>query len=787
MKPEDTRELAIACGMSRQALNWTNRTITFGKLKERLKQTLRTSETAEEYARMGKAERDQAKDHGGFVGGRLKDGRRKADCVESRSMLTLDGDQVDREFVERFEENMPYAAVMYSTHSSTADKPRVRIVVPLRRDVSPEEFAAVSRYLAQTLGIDFFDECSYLPNQMMYWPSTPMDGEYLFKEADRDWLDPDVILMAHPEWRDPTRLPASSREKQAGGINGKRQQDPLMKDGTVGLFNRTYYPVQKALEAFLSDVYEPTGSDQRWHLIGSKSMAGVEIKEDKFVYSHHAKDPAYLKLCSAFDIVRIHKYGEMDEKASFKAMQEFAMAQDEVRTLAVNERMEKAGEDFDLPDEAEEDAWKTRLQYNPRTMKLENCLRNIELIMENDPALKQIVFNQLADGMEIKGYVPWNHPAKFWRDQDDAQLISYVDQHYGTFSARNYEIGVTTVTDNRSYHPIREMFESLPSWDGVERVDTLLIDYLGAKDTPYVRAVTRKALCAAYDRVYHPGTKFDYMVVLNGDQGIGKSTLIAKLGMEWFSDSLALSDMNDKTAAEKLQGYWIMEIGELAGMKKADIDKVKAFISRQDDKYRASFGRRVTPHPRQCVFFGTTNTETGYLRDITGNRRFWNVKVSGRGKYKPWELDEETIRMIWAEAMMLAKAGEKLYLPAEMESMAKAEQVLAMEQDEREGVVGDYLEMPLPENWNRMDLYQRREYFHNREEPGWPKGTKKRTTVSNMEIWCECLGKNKEDLRPSDSYNISSIMIKIPGWEKTTVRKTLPLYGQQRIYVRKKR
>ena len=122
-----------------------------------------------------------------------------------------------------------------------------------------------------------------------------------------------------------------------------------------------------------------------------------------------------------------------------------------------------------------------------------------------------------------------------------------------------------------------------------------------------------------------------------------------------------------------------------------------------------------------------------------------------------------------------------------MESMAKAEQVLAMEQDEREGVVGDYLEMPLPENWNRMDLYQRREYFHNREEPGWPKGTKKRTTVSNMEIWCECLGKNKEDLRPSDSYNISSIIIKIPGWEKTTVRKTLLLYGQQRIYVRKKR
>ena len=120
--------------------------------------------------------------------------------------------------------------------------------------------------------------------------------------------------------------------------------------------------------------------------------------------------------------------------------------------------------------------------------------------------------------------------------------------------------------------------------------------------------------------------------------------------------------MNDKTAAEKLQGYWILEIGELAGMKKADLDKVKAFISRQDNKYRASFGRRVTPHPRQCVFFGTTNSENGYLRDITGNRRFWNVKVNGDGKYKPWELDGKTIKQIWAEVVQIAESGEKLYL-----------------------------------------------------------------------------------------------------------------------------
>lgn len=776
------RDLGIAYGASRQALKWSNKTISFENLKERLKHTLRTPESAEEYAKMSKADRDQAKDHGGFVAGVLIGGRRKVDTVESRSMISLDGDRIDVAFLDGFEENMPYTAALYTTHSSTEEKPRVRIIIPMTRDTSPEEFAAVSRYLAQMLGIDYFDECSYLPNQLMYWPSTPANGSFVYKETEGPWLNPDDILTAHPEWTDPTRLPTSSRESQAAVTTGKRQQDPLTKDGVVGLFNRVYYPIQKALETFLGDVYEPTASDQRWHLIESSSMAGVEIKEDKFVYSHHAKDPAYLKLCNAFDIVRIHRFGDLDDKASFKEMRKFAMSLDEVKMRAAEERLREAGADFEDP--ADDDSWKARLVYEPRTLKLENSLHNIQLILENDPLLRDIVFNQLADGMEITGQVPWKHPAKFWRDQDDAQLISYVDSHYGSFSARNYEIAVTKVTDDRSYHPIREMFEALPPWDGVHRVDTLLIDYLGAQDNSYVRAVTRKALCAAYDRVFNPGIKYDYMIVLNGDQGIGKSTLIAKLGMEWFSDSLSLSDMNDKTAAEKLQGYWILEIGELAGMKKADIDKVKAFVSRQDDKYRASFGRRVTPHLRQCIFFGTTNTENGYLRDITGNRRFWNVKVTGNGKYQPWDLDAETIQMIWAEAMVLAKAGEPLYLPPELEAMAKEEQVLAMEHDEREGVVAEYLDMPLPENWDELTMYQRREFIRDTEDPTRPRGTRRRKVVSNIEIWCECFGKSKEDLRPADSYAISAIMVRMRGWQKAPDRQSLPIYGQQRVYIR---
>ena len=780
------RDLPIAYGNSCYAKKWPNKTIRFDGLCDRLSTTVRTSESVEEYAKMAKADRDRAKDKGGFVGGQLRDNRRKRENVVCRSMLTEDVDHAEPDFIDRFVLDCRYAACLYTTHGHTPEAPRVRIVVPFTRDVTPDEYTAIARYFSAEWGIDQFDECSYRPHQLMYWPTTPSNGEYICQRINGEWLDPDVFLAGHPNWRDCSLLPTSSRESSVRAPTDVKQEDPLTKSGIVGAFCRAY-SIENAIDSFLSNVYEPSETAGRYDLISADSSAGVVIYDDKFAYSHHASDPVCGMLLNAFDLVRLHRFGKLDDNAaantpagklpSFKAMTEFALKDEKVRAVFAEERLAQAEEEFT------QDNWETKLELD-KAGKVKNSLRNLILIMENDESMKNIAFNQLADGMEITGPVPWQHPAKFWRDADDAQLVSYVDTRYGTFSARNYDIAVTKVADDRSYHPIREMFEALPEWDGVRRVDTVLIDYLGAQDNEYVRAVTRKNLCAAYTRVYQPGIKFDYILVLNGDQGIGKSTLIAKLGMEWFSDSLALSDMNDKTAAEKLQGYWILEIGELAGMKKADIDKVKAFISRQDDKYRASFGRRVTPHPRQCVFFGTTNSENGYLRDITGNRRFWSVKVSGRGEHKPWDLDAETVRQIWAETILYAKAGEKLYLPIELEGYAKNEQREAMERDDREGVVREYLEMLLPESWPEMDIYRRREYFRDQGDPTRPAGKVRREAVSNIEIWTECFGKNKEDMKPSDSYAISAIMARLPGWEKAGRAARLPIYGKQRVYTR---
>lgn len=777
------RKLSFCLGSSRQAATWHPSQMTLEELWTRLVTPIRTPETTAQYHKLKKAEKDAIKDKGGFLAGTLKGSRRRKTEVVSRSMITLDCDKLSTSFFDEYEFLNRYLSIVYTTHTHLPESPRARILIPLTRDVTPEEFNAIARYLADETGMEMVDPCSFEVNQLMYWPTASIDGEYICRRYEGDWLDPDAFLAEHPNWKDCAALPTAPAEKAAVEKQRKKQEDPLTKEGSIGLFCRAY-TAQQGMRTFLSDVYEETDDDSRWDYIPSDSMPGVVVYDDKFVFSHHASDPAYGRLLNIFDLVRIHLFGDDDPKQSLNDMLEFVARDEEVKALALEERRERAGEDFSEPAEDGDD-WKTKLVRQKKSTQLENSLFNIKLIMQNDPYMKNIVFNQLADGMEIKGEVPWQHPAKFWRDADDAQLICYVDDHYGTFSARNYDIAVTKAVDDRSYHPIKDYFASLPPWDGVPRVDTLLIDYLGAEDNSYIRAVSRKTLCAAYRRVYQPGVKFDYMPVLNGAQGIGKSTFIANLGMEWFSDSLNLSDMNDKTAAEKLQGYWIIEIGELAGMKKADLDKVKAFISRVDDKYRASFGRRVTPHPRQCVFFGTTNSENGYLRDITGNRRYWNVKVTGEGKYKPWQMTPEIVQQIWAEAAILAKAGEKLYLPPELEAFAQKEQRAAMEQDDREGLVLEYLDTLLPDGWNSMDIYKRRDYINEPDDPTRPVGKHRRTEVSNIEIWCECFGRNKEDFKGTEQYSIAAIMEHLDDWEKTGRSKRLPIYGKQRMYRRK--
>ena len=779
--------MKIAVGNSRMDKKWKNRDISWEDLCQRVSSTIRTTETVEEYRKLKKGAQDNIKDVGGFVGGQLREGRRKNGMVLCRSMLTLDMDYGEPGIWDEIDLLHDFRCCVYSTHKHTPEHPRLRMIIPLARDITEEEYPAVARMVAKEIGIDLFDDTTYEACRLMYWPSTSANGEFFYKTKDGPLLDPDAYLTKYADWHDASTWPVSSRQSEAVRRSITQQADPLEKPGIVGAFCRAY-TIEEAIETFLSDVYEPSYMNGRYDYIPADSAAGVVVYDGKFAYSHHATDPVCGKLLNAFDLVRLHKFRELDENVgldtppgklpSFKAMSDLALGDDKVKTVFAEERIAQASAEF-----SDED-WQNGLELD-KSGHVKNTLHNLTIILENDPNLKGVVFNQLLDGMEIKGEVPWNHPSKFWRDADDAQLISYVDAHYGTFSARNYDIAVTKVADDRAYHPIREFIESLPEWDKIPRVDTLLVDYLGAADTAYVRAVTRKTLCAAISRVLRPGCKFDSMLVLNGPQGVGKSTLIAKLAGEWFSDSLNLGDTKDKTAAEKLQGYWILEIGELAGLKKAEVETLRSFLSRQNDIYRAAFGKRATPHLRQCVFFGTTNAESGYLRDTTGNRRFWPVKTPGNGKKQSWNLTHEEILQIWAEALVYVRQGEKLYLSPEMDALAKDEQREAMESDEREGLVREYLDTLLPERWAEMDLFERRNFLTGSDFGGLQeKGTVKRTNVSNMEIWCECFGKERANLRRTDSNELTGILARL-GWKREESKVRIPLYGPQYVFVPK--
>lgn len=789
--------VTVAVGRSRKELNWKNKEILWSELVEKLSRTTRTPETYAEYKKMSKATQGERKDIGGFVGGTLKGGRRKADAVVWRQVLTLDADFAKGDLWASVEMMLGCACVMYSTHAHSPAAPRLRLVIPLTRPITPDEYPAVGRRIAADLGIDFFDDTTYEPHRLMYWPSTSSDGEYVFRLADEPWLDPDSVLARYPDWRDTSYWPESSRVQQARQKLADKQGDPLIKPGVVGAFCRTY-TIQSAIEAFLSDVYGPVGDGRYTYLPGSTAGGLVVYDGDTFAYSHHGTDPIGGKLVNAFDLVRLHKFGELDDKAepgtptvklpSYEAMLEFCQQDDAVKGTIGEEMLARAQEDFKTDVD-----WIKRLEYSKKG-EITSCLRNLVLILRNDPNLQGIAYNSHRGAIVLLEPAPWRKPGEWkgpdWSDDDDAALRVYLEKVYKIWTPGKLSDALAAVSHERAFHPIRDYLEGLPEWDGLPRLEELLIDYLGAEDSAYVRAVTKKTLVAAVARVVHPGCKFDCMLVLVGPQGIGKSTLFAALGGKWFNDSLNLNDAKDKTAAEKLQGYWILEIGELAGIRKAEVEAVKSFLSRQKDVYRPSYGRRTVEHSRQCIIVGSTNNDTGFLRDSTGNRRFWPVVVSGVDPGRaPWSIDGYTISQVWAEAVDAWNAGEKLYLEGEVAAEAYEQQKLAMEADERVGMIKDYLDRLLPENWEEMSLSERRAFIHGDDFGQTAAGTVQRDRVCVAEIWSELFRKDLAAIKRTDIDDMHGLMRRIDGWGKYTGNADGKLrfkpYGMQRAYTRK--
>ena len=787
--------MRISIGKSRKDTHWKTVEVSWEKLCSKLSKTHISSETVAEYKAMNKQDRAAKKDIGGFVGGVVEGGRRTKASVQTRSLITLDADYAQQNFADNAGSIFDYAMCLYSTHSSTPKAPRLRVLLPLNREVTAEEYEPIARMIAKDLGIEQFDVTTYETNRLMYWPSTPKDGEYVFRVCDGEPVDADATLARYHNWHDVTEWPTSEAE---GAVREKRlsaQGDPTAKTGLVGLFCRTY-DIHSAIEKFLSDKYEPCEVKDRYTYTGGSSTAGVVVyQQGVFAYSHHATDPAGGTLCNAFDLVRIHIFGNLDYEVdsetpvnklpSYKAMCELVSNDEECKRVKVEEQLEAAKEAFSVAEsdevtEADLD-WATKLTLT-KSGAVEETTDNILLILDNDPKLAGcLAQNEFNDRACLMRDTPWrkcrDHTnGEPWTDSDEACLRNYLESVYGIYNKAKTSDAVDACLQKHAFHPVRDWLESL-TWDEIPRGESLFMDALGAEDNTYTRVVTRKWLTAAVARIYSPGIKFDNMVVLVGAQGIGKSFLGNKLGRGWFSDTFVT--VTGKEAFEQLKGVWIVEMGELSVMKRAEVESVKLFISKQEDFYRAAYGRFAKGNRRQCVFYGTTNDDS-FLTDRTGNRRFWPIQCGVTSKREVFNLTDEYIQQVWAEAVVWFKHNESLFLDDAARELAVIEQSKYTLEDPEIGRVQEFLDTLVPDNWEKLSASQRRNFMQGfKDDPEMSKELVPREEVCIAELAYEMDGKDKlKNFEAKDYGNL----LKQAGWSKTKQKRTI--YGRQMIYTR---
>lgn len=793
LKYDFTVDLATA--HTRTSKKWRNRHWQWSELLERCSETKRTGETAAEYARMSREEQSNIKDVGGFVGGYLSGGIRKNTNVLYRSVATLDIDYGTLNVWDDFCMAFNFAAMLYSTHKHSKETPRYRLVFPLSRQVTPAEYEPICRKIAAELGIDLFDDTTYELPRLFYWPSTSKDADYVFEWQDGPACNVDKILAQYVDPFDVSAWPMSSRENTVIAHEIKKAGDPTEKPGLIGAFCRAY-TIEEAIERFLSDYYEPTGTPGRYTYKMGSVAGGLVCYEHKFAYSHHETDPASRQLCNAFDLCRIHLYGVKDEgsratditrKPSYAAMQEFASKDKNVKLLMARERSASVADDFgsvEVPDDYG-DEWKADLEYT-KSGKLLGNVSNIILILENDPALKGHIIHDEFTGFDaVRGGLPWNKSARNWSDRDDANLRVWLERNYDITGKDKIYDATTAVLTRHSYHPIKDYLNSL-KWDGTPRLERLIIDYIGAEDTELNRAMTRKHFTAAVTRIFQPGCKYDYCLILTGPEGAGKSTLLGKMGGSWFNDSITTTE--GKEGMDQLRGAWIIEMGELASIKRSDVESVKAYLSKRVDIYRAAYARRKAEHPRQCVFCGTTN-EALFLKGDNGNRRFWVIAVDpALRKHKDWQAALDRDRdQLWAEAVEYYRRGEKLYLDDRLEAEARQRQE-AYNDDSDDPMVAmlyKFLDMKLPADWPTRDIADRRRYIRT-PDPLQAEGVEVRTRVCAAEFVCEQLGRDMADKEfKYMTRRVNKIIDSLPNWERvSTSRHAERWYGTQRAFKR---
>lgn len=451
--------------------------------------------------------------------------------------------------------------------------------------------------------------------------------------------------------------------------------------------------------------------------------------------------------------------------------------------------------------------WMSKLDYN-EDGGIRPTLPNVRLMVANDIRSKGVLaYNEFSEGIvrmgtpgtlrkkregpqgtkQLTGPI-WDRKdlvnGDLWRDVHDHAVRDLIETPgrmggYGVkVSDRDLTAAISMAAADNLFHPVRSYLDRL-EWDGKDRIETLFIRYFGAPDSPYTRGVARNMMVAGVTRIYEPGHKFDYAVILEGMQGKRKTTFIETLAKNWFSE-LASEFDNINKMIESMQNAWIMEIGELSGFSKHDVQQIKAFISRRADRARLAWARRPQDYNRQCIFIGSTN-DSKYLRDETGGRRFWPIECMLPGDQS---IDTDSLKdevdMLWAEAraiyQQMRKDQPKGWLPLYLADTAASEEAERLQESRRIETVEDVMAGQIT-SW--LDTPIAADDGFSTDE------TVLRNTTCLKQLWVEGLGNDPRAFNAQSAQAVGRALRLVKGWENRSSRqRIIGKYGKQRAYYR---
>ncbi|OQM74926.1 VapE domain-containing protein [Manganibacter manganicus] len=757
----------------------------------------------------------------------------------SGAMLDYDAGEVSIDEAADRLRDAGVVALLYSSPSSTVESPRWRVLAPYRRDVGPVEHQDLTDRVNGALGGIIDDAASWETQQRFYYGQAKYrDAKKGGGDADKIEIiitegDPIDTLEIEPAPRPARAKAARDDSGDLGDLLGDDEDDlfDLVRTSPLGL-------TEDEIDGFLADI--PNAGDgihyddyvnvgMAIHHEYSGSAEGFEK------FCEWAEQSVKFDLHNAKGRWRSFNK-ESKSPRTFRSIIQEANA-NRAAASAAKLASDLGLDDFDLPAERTnlpavisqgdlddllggdtppaakaaanvktDPDWLHKLHRNEEG-ELKSSLPNIALIMDNDPRLAGLVaYNEFKQMVVLRGepriaskkresaHDPVNLKGRLWKIEDTLNGDNWTDSHdiavrnlietktqmkgYGIkVTDRDLNGGVDLSAQRRAFHPVKEAIEAV-TWDGKPRAETLFIDYLGCDNNNYYRQCALMTLVGAITRIYRPGHKFDFVPILEGAQGKGKSTFIEVLGLNWYNE--LTGDIRDpKQMIESMQGTWILEIGELSAMHRSEVNDLKAFVTRTHDKGRLAWMKRVREFPRQCIFMGSTN-DREYLRDRTGGRRFWPIVCRVDGQIDNLKLREEILQ-VWAEALHIYRQMEKqypgkqlpLYLTDEAALIALEMQEsrrVETSEDVLSGKIGAWLDTPIGADFDDLEDA--------------PKIYRDETCI--QQIWEEMMGRDGS-VPHTDTIKIGAAMLAL-GWPRSKGPViTMDInrkYGKCRVYTR---